>query len=138
MGAPRKGKQVPDKWVRLSDGFYQNRKVLALIHTKQHRAVSVYVCGLSWCGRNLSDGFIPEFALSSIHGTPADAKALCAVDLWVATGHGWHVHGWEEWQDSNDARKDRSEHMAKLSNMRWHGHPDGPANVVRLPPAKDA
>ena len=43
-------------WVRLDDGFYDHGKV----ELAGPLGLALWVSGLAWCNRNLSDGFIPR------------------------------------------------------------------------------
>lgn len=118
------------KWVKLSHQFHRNPKVMELAHTKHVRAIAVYACALSWCGENMTDGWIPDHALGAIFGTKADADALTALGLWVSDKGGWWVHDWEDWQDTNAKRQERTEYMRGLANIKHHGHPAGPGPSV--------
>lgn len=102
-------------WVRLDSTFPHNRKVLALIEERKHRAVNVYVFGLAYAGHQATDGFIPAYALPVIHATRADAKALVDVGLWHEFDNGWLVNDWDEYQPSKNYR---SQHKRAVC-ARW-------------------
>jgi hypothetical protein len=126
-------------WVRLDTAFPRNPKILALLEEADgYRAAFVWVCGLSYCGEQGSDGFIPRYALQHLHGRPRDAEKLVIHNLWVAVpvgrsktasnGHGpagWTIRDWAAFQQSNSEtqeRKARAQLAARKANcVRWHG-----------------
>ncbi|MGB8019619.1 MAG: hypothetical protein WCF04_00160 [Candidatus Nanopelagicales bacterium] len=138
MGQRRQS--TPNTWIRLSHDFYVNAKILELIHHKQHRAITVYVCGLSWCGANRTDGWIPDYALASIHGNSRDATHLTNAGLWIPErSAGWWIHDWPKWQESTAERDERTQRMRSKAHLRWHGHPDGPtSDVIHLDAQRNA
>src|SRR5574343_923504 len=129
----RKPKRKPGTFVFLAHDFYRHLKVLELLAANQHRAALAAALAFSWCGDNKTDGWVPDYALPAIAARKADAAQLVAVNLWRADVGGWWIHGWLDWQDTNDDRHRRTERMREKANLRWHGHPDGAApNVVDL------
>ena len=66
-------------WVRIEDAVTEHRK-----HLKAGPAACwLWVCGIAYCQRQLSDGFIPDEAIPMI-GVPKGVKPL--VDRLVAVG----------------------------------------------------
>jgi hypothetical protein len=65
--------------------------------------MGVWVLAGSWCGNNLTDGFVPREILSR-WGTPKDAQALVAAGLWEQAEQdgekGWRFHNWTDFQPS--------------------------------------
>lgn len=108
-------------WVRLDTTIATNHKVLDLVAAKKHRAVLTYILGLTYTGGHELDGFIPATALTFIHGTTADAKALVDAGMWETTRGGWRVNGWDEFQVSTEETKKRREKAQKAAMKRWHG-----------------
>lgn len=112
-------------WVRLETNFATNPKVLALVATKDFRAISMYVCGLSYSGGHGTDGFIPTNALTVIHGTKKEAATLTEVTLWQPCMGGWQINGWNEYQPSTKEHQQRKESLrrssAKANCVRHHG-----------------
>lgn len=78
-------------WIKLHDNFWENPKVLSA----GEDAALLYVQGLSYCSRNLTDGAIPTPALRNLTAKK-DARTLarCLVreGLWIETATGWQVH----------------------------------------------
>lgn len=79
-------------WVKLDDGFPEHPKV----ERAGDHAAWLYVCGLAYCSRTLSDGFIPKGRLKHLCGLPRLPKlaaVLVDVGLWDELGdEGWQVH----------------------------------------------
>lgn len=83
-------------YVQLSNGFYLNRKVRRLRRTMPS-AVSAFVVMLSYCGDNLTDGFVDsdtaEFVLDI---TTQELDALQQVGLIEAVDGGYVIHDYLE------------------------------------------
>ncbi len=82
-------------WVRLDDEFPEHPKVASA----GPRAAWLFVCGLCYCNRNLTDGFIPTNIVKSFGGNARTIAKLLAVKLWEAKGDdGYQVHDYEKYQ----------------------------------------
>ena len=83
-------------YVQLSNGFYLNRKVRRLRRTMPS-AVSAFVVMLSYCGDNLTDGYVDddtaEFVLDI---TTQELDALQQVGLIEAVDGGYVIHDYLE------------------------------------------
>lgn len=113
-------------WVRLDSAFPFNPKVQALVaEPGGHRAVTVYLCGLSYAGLNGTDGYLPTHSLPSIHGRKADAAKLVEHHFWLPTQGGWDIHGWAEKQPSTEETQLRRKRAQDAALIRWHGPKKG-------------
>jgi hypothetical protein len=112
-------------WVRISDDFYDHPKFDAA----GSLGIALWVAGLAWCNRNLSDGFIPRKAAmrlldfedaaeavahadrngvtnapSNTDVTPAVARfvaeRLVKAGLWDEVEGGYRVHDYLDYQKS--------------------------------------
>ena len=83
-------------YVQLANGFYLNRKVRRLRRTMPS-AISAFVIMLSYCGDNLTDGYVDadtaEFLLDV---TPQELEALNDVGLIENVDDGWLIHDYLE------------------------------------------
>lgn len=83
-------------YVQLANGFYLNRKVRRLRRTMPS-AISAFVIMLSYCGDNLTDGFVDsdtaEFVLDI---TTQELDALQQVGLIEAVDGGYVIHDYLE------------------------------------------
>jgi hypothetical protein len=88
-------------WIKLHDNFWENPKVLAA----GEDAALLYIQGLSYCSRNLTDGAIPTPALRNLTAK-REAKTLARVlvreGLWIETATGWQVHDYLKVQRSRE------------------------------------
>ncbi len=107
-------------WVRLDTGIVDNPKILHLIDAKQHRAINVYLFSLAYCGRHELDGFIPNAALSRIHGTRQDAETLLEIGLWHTEVGGYKINDWAEYQPTSDQTKARRQRAQANAAKRWN------------------
>lgn len=89
-------------WVRLDDGFLTNQK--AVIAGLDGRAL--YIAGLCWCARNLTDGTIDKRALPTIAALagvqPTVADTLVAVGLWEDQDDSYLVPDFLEYNPSRE------------------------------------
>lgn len=88
-------------WVKLADTFTDHPKVVAA----GDRAAWLYVAGLCYCSRHLTDGEIPKDALGRLCGLPQPTKLaarLVDVGLWSVTETGWAVNDYTEHQRSRN------------------------------------
>lgn len=84
-------------WVKLDDNFPDHPKV----ERAGYQAGWLYVCGLTYCSRFLTDGFIPADRLPRLSSIPKPqqaANALVREGLWYEAPGGWVVHNYDRWQ----------------------------------------
>lgn len=106
-------------WVRLDTQFASNPKLLELTAAGRWRSAFVYVAGLAYAGAHGTDGYLSESSLPFIHATKREAKELVAAALWHTDVGGWQINGWDEFQISDDAAKDRRERARNAAMKRW-------------------
>lgn len=78
-------------WVRLDDQFTDHPKVVEA----GPMAAWLYVCGLTYCARQLTDGFVPSGQLRRlvpVAGVAKLAQRLVEVHLWETAPGGYRVH----------------------------------------------
>jgi hypothetical protein len=113
-------------WVRLDSNIGTHDKVLELLAMKDgHRAFTMYVCGLGYCGGHATDGLVPFNALPFLHGSQKHAELLVQVRLWDMDAKGWRVHNWDSRQELEvvTEAKQAGDRLgaAKGNCKRWHG-----------------
>lgn len=105
-------------WVKLDDQFPEHPKVLKA----GPPAAWLYVCGLAYSSRQLTDGFIPEQAVGRlVDGKQAKALAmkLVEVGLWEAVDGGFNIHDYHDFQPSSDqVRRNRASNAARQESLR--------------------
>lgn len=102
-------------WFRVDDSLALHPKVLAA----GNRAMGLWVRAGSWCAQQLTDGLVPRPLLTTLGGTPADARALVEAGLWVVDGTGWRFHDWETYQPSrSDVESKRADARERMRSVR--------------------
>jgi hypothetical protein len=107
-------------WFRIDDSFVGHPKVVALATVAgKHRkgALALWTLAGAWSSRHLTDGFVPSGVLSMLGGTPAEARALVAAELWDVVPDGFQFHDWSDWNPLRshveEKRKATRERVAK-------------------------
>lgn len=106
-------------WARIDDGWLTNPKMAAA--GKDGRAL--WIAGLLFATRELTDGFVPETALGLLCGS-ADVKKNAvknlttpwregASPLWDLVDGGWMMHDYENYQPSGSKVKETREVRAE-------------------------
>lgn len=123
---------MPLPWVRLDSNIAQHDKILALKSdpsAKRWQAIASYMFSLGWSGGQGTDGFIPAYALESVHGTPQTARLLVKYGLWIEGIAGYQIPNYAERQQLNavtEAKKAAQSAGAKKANCkRFHGEDCG-------------
>jgi hypothetical protein len=77
-------------WVKLDDGFPQNPKIVGL----SDHSFRLYISGLCYSGRYLTDGFIPAAIIKQV----GDPRELIEKGLWQVTPDGIQIANYTEYQ----------------------------------------
>jgi hypothetical protein len=107
-------------WLKLDDGLPEHPKFVALPDT----AKWLWIVGLCYAGRYLTDGYIPDRALNTRQR--GQARHLEAARLWIRhpDNHGWLIHAYLEYNPSREhvetERRRRQEAGRKGAEKRWH------------------
>jgi hypothetical protein len=134
-------------WVRLDDAYYDHRKLMEA----GAMAELLWVRGLAWSNRNLSDGFIPRVQARRLGDFSADvaevnhevknddpvrkdcivttamdlAHRLCEVGCWKEVEGGFQIHDYDKYQrTAEEIRREselKSEAGRKGAKKRWDG-----------------
>lgn len=106
-------------WIRLDTQMHGNPKIIDLVDRKLWRAAFVYIASLSYAGHHGTAGFIPRGALPLIHATPTEARHLVSSGLWRASGSGWQIHDFEEFQLVDEGSVKRRDKARRAAEARW-------------------
>ena len=116
-------------WVRIDDGLVDHPKVLSagalLGRYGVARALAVYIEGLTYAGRKLTDGALLTAVVRQFKTDPrplAVAKVLTDVGLWEVTPNGFQVHDYHDFNPSADEVKKK---RAKDRHRKSPGKLDG-------------
>jgi hypothetical protein len=110
-------------WCKVDDQFADHPKFVGL----SNDAVAMWVRGLAYCNRHMTDGRIPADAAPALakHKKPhAIARELIAARLWNETPGAYLVH---DFLALNEARVDRERKLAeaKARKERWRNKSTG-------------
>lgn len=115
-------------WFKLDNAFSDHPK---LLRAGPH-AAHLYVVGLAWCSRNVTDGVIPKVQIvrlvnwigcadydpageidKVVEGTPVSAndlaEQLVRTNLWIEHEDHYEVHDYLDWQQSAEEITERIE-----------------------------
>lgn len=100
-------------YIRLDDGFANHPKIARLAPP----AVVLFVAGLCYCSRYLTDGAIPAAAARKLdYSSPRAIGELVAAGLWERRGDDFEVHDYLKHQRS----KAQVEAARESGRRRWH------------------
>lgn len=134
-------------WVRVDDAFYDHEKFA----TVTALGIAMWVTGLAYCNRNLTDGFIPLnkaktlvncdglgvlYGMSGEDATPLHgADELVAAGLWAAEDMGFRVVDYLDYQPSKERIKaDRQANAMRQAKWREsNGDRNGVSNAPVTP-----
>jgi hypothetical protein len=102
-------------WVKLDDQMPEHPKVEDL----SDRAFRVYIEGIAYCSRTLSDGRIPASKVKKLGGTPKVVQELVEARLWHANGVGFMVNDYLKYNPSKaTVEKRRTDSARRLREWR--------------------
>lgn len=124
-------------WVRLDDQFTDHPKIVQA----GPLAGWLYICGLTYANRYLTDGRIPAAQvrrLADVDGADELAARLVAAGLWEVVDGGYQIHDYLEYQPSADTvRKEReaTAHRVQEWRERKKAARNASSNSVTYPPS---
>jgi hypothetical protein len=108
-------------WVRIDEHALNHVKLLSLTHG----AFRLWVEGLAYCQRHLTDGAIPMDALRTFRYASVKAVAELTTSiaggssLWVPDAAGYHVHDFLDWnEDRARVHEKREQARQRMSRLR--------------------
>lgn len=105
-------------WVRLDDGFPEHPKV----ERAGFKAAWLYVCGLAYASRQLTNGIVPRERIGKLAGLQGErklAERLVDVGLWREHPDGYEIHDYCKHQRSRErVLKDRDESRRRMAEWR--------------------
>ncbi|OQO89906.1 hypothetical protein B1813_18875 [Saccharomonospora piscinae] len=123
-------------WFKVDDTFHSHPKVMAT----DADALGLWVVAGSWCGSNLTDGFVPAYVVPRlIPGGTELAEKLVAAGLWRHAEKGYQFHDWFDRNPSAEKVKAEREAAAERQrkwresrrNASGHGGSNAGSNGVR-------
>jgi hypothetical protein len=106
-------------WVRIDENALDHPKIGGL----SDGAFRLWVQGLAYCQKFLTDGYVSDLAIRGLHAYSPKRKALLLeAKLWEPSESGIRVHDFLEWNDSREhvitARKLARERLRKHREKR--------------------
>lgn len=114
-------------WFKVSDGLHSHRKTI-----KAGEAMALWVIAGSWCGDQLTDGFVPDYMVGRLLPGPGEAMAakLVEVGLWEEATkegeRGYRFHGWDELDGGTKRNPTRAD--VEAQRAKWRGKKQGQRN----------
>lgn len=122
-------------WVRLADDFTDHPKVVAA----GPLAGWLYICGLTYSNRYLTDGFVPSGQvrrMADVDNPMGLAALLVEVGLWEPVKGGFRIHDYHGYQPSaEEVKREREEtarRQAEYRARKRNGSSNGVTNDERL------
>lgn len=108
-----------------------------------HEASWMYVCGVMWCARLLTDGHIPAGQVQRLTNTRHPdklAKRLVEVGLWELAEGGFCVHDYGDWQSEAGAVEGKrlAENARKRRTYSGKSPPGESPEKSNSPPGESA
>lgn len=120
-------------WVKLDDAFPEHRKLFKaggqLGRFGVARAIGVYIEGLCYAARNLTDGFLPTRIIAGLRSDPTPkevARVLARADvgLWEASDGGYQIHDYHHYNPAAREVKTKRERDRKRKQFPQGFHAD--------------
>lgn len=106
-------------WARIDDALHGNEKIVSI----SNHALAVYVCSITYCAQNLTDGFLKVrevrslLALRDVDDEIRDE--LVDANLWETTETGYHIHDFLAYNRSREqVMKERDQNKKDQETWR--------------------
>lgn len=101
-------------WVKLDDSFFENPKISIL----SDPAKVAYLEGLTYCAKELTDGFVPHKRAVGFAGKPRIVQEL-VPHLWEPVDGGFRVHDYLQYQKTRaEVLAERDAARQRMSGVR--------------------
>jgi hypothetical protein len=111
-------------WVKLDDQLPDHPKIIAA----GPAASWLFVAGLCFASRYLTDGHIPTHMLGHLTKQPkpgALAARLVELGLWGTVDDGWQVHDYTQYQRSREQIEDERRKASRRQSRKRHAVTSG-------------
>jgi hypothetical protein len=125
-------------WFKMDDGFANSKPVLRIPRRYRLQAVGLWALAGTWSAKEETDGFIPEYVLEELCGTPGVANQLVQAGLWeIVPGSsanptdilqasssnsqlpGWVYRNWSKYQPTKaELEENREKERIRKANYR--------------------
>lgn len=105
-------------WTKLDDGFYDDPKVLEA----GNEAVGVFCRALTYCGKQLTDGYVREDVALFLAGKRRPIHRLVEVGLWDRVDGGYLVVAYLRFNPSREqVETERARSRERMRRVRENG-----------------
>lgn len=141
-------------WFKVDDAFHSSKPVKKIPRKYRAAAIGMWVLAGTWSAQEEEDGFVPEYMLEELCGTPALAAQLVRAGLWVPVNGdvlpsssapptavlpsssgsgepGWQFKNWEKYNPTREELEEKREKERirkanyRMSQRDTNGTPTG-------------
>lgn len=101
-------------WYKVDDRLPTSRKLMRIPRAQRKAAIGVWTLAGAWSMHEMTDGFVPAYAIEEWGGDEDDAQALVRAGMWEDDERdgdpGWQFVNWDEYQPTKadvEARRER-------------------------------
>ena len=106
-------------WFKMDDKFHSSKKLMKIPKRARFGAAGLWSIAGSWCGEQLTDGFVPKYMLDAWGPPPSASSALVDVGLWAHAEGGFQFVNWSEYQPTKaDVERDRARNRERQQAWR--------------------
>lgn len=108
-------------WVRLDANIGTNRKIVRLLALRDGaKAFTLYITALGWAGGHGTDGRIPGYILSMLHGNSRLATLLIECELWDTLDEdGYAIRNYADRQELARVTEAKQQGKRRAICVRW-------------------
>lgn len=127
-------------WFKVDDAFHSSKPVMRIPRRYRAAAVGLWTLAGTWSSQEEMDGFIPEYVLEEVCGTPALAATLVRARLWVQVTQesqegssvsgesGWQFRNWSEYNPLRSELEEKRE-AERIRKAAYRKSQERPKNV---------
>lgn len=101
-------------WYKVDDRLPTSRKLMRIPRAQRKAAIGVWTLAGAWSMHEMTDGFVPAYAIEEWGGDEDDAHALVCAGMWEDDERdgdpGWQFVNWDEYQPTKadvEAKRER-------------------------------
>ena len=114
------------QWMRCDFDLFDHPKIVKAISDAGNGAGWLYLCGLAYAVKHLTDGWVPPAIAMKAAAGPEQVAALEDAGLWipleVTDDGGWLINDFAEYQVTKEQWETMRERNSRNSRKRWDKH----------------
>lgn len=113
-------------WFKSDDKFHSSKKLMSIPKRARFGAAGLWIVAGTWCGDQLTDGFVPDYMIDQWSPPPSAPKALVDSGLWEIASGGYKFTKWAEYQPTKaeveaDRKRNRERQQAWRDKQKSKG-----------------